>query len=236
MITLPRHRRLVHAAPLLAAVVVSGAGCDSLLGEAGLGGTFLSGAAEPADPSWELRWFDGSGVRSPCDLLEPGEGSIVFDYDFGILELPPPTPAAPVGTIDEGTFAWALALMVLVDADADEDRPASDADPTAGVWGLAPLHALLHVTGDLQDFEAALQPSSLDGAALSPGFQTVEIFPDQVVSSGSFVGALALADPTITFTQEAGAVVADPLEFVDSAMRALVVGEGLGGVVFEACP
>ncbi|GEM_PF-3179759 len=233
----PRHRRLVHAAPLLAVVVASGAGCDSLLGEAGLGGTFVDVSTQPADIAWELRWFDGSGMRSQCDLLPPGEGDVLFDHDFGALELPPPDPTTPVGAMDEGTFTWALAALVLVDADPATDRPAGESDPLASVWGIAPLHGILHLSGDVDAFTEALEIQELQGAVgLVAGFQTVEIFPQQIVGDGSFEGAIAAVDPSISFTDEPGAVVADPVDFVDPSASQLVAGEGLGGLTFEACP
>jgi hypothetical protein len=52
----------------------------------------------------------------------------------------------------------------------------------------------------------------------------------------SFTGAVALADPTILFTQNDGAIVADPLSFVDPDAQRLAAGENLGGLTFEACP
>jgi len=242
MSTPPRHRphAQVHTAFLpVVLALVSGVGCDSLLGENGLDGAFGTSTSEPGDVAWELRWFQGpgAGLVSQCDLLEPGDGSFLFDYDFGTLEAPPPSPGTPLATLEGAGFSWSLAALAVVDADSDVDRPASDSDPLAGVWGLAPLHGLLHLSGDAAAFEQALDvEASAGAAAFVQGFQTVEIFPEAIVANGDLVGAMQRIDPTIVFSEEDGALIVDPVDIVDPATRSMALGEGIGGLTFEVCP
>ena len=240
MSTLSPRRPSSQAAALLVCVALAGGtGCDSLLGESGLAGTFGTSIPEPANVSWELRWFQGAGAGmvSPCELLQPVDGSYWFDYDFGTLEAAPPTPGPPPVAIDGETFSWSLALLGVVDAAADEPRPSSDLDPFGGVWGLAPIQAVLHIVGDVEALSEALEVDGTpDAVALVEGYQTVEIFPDVVLATGDVVGALQPVDPTLFFTEQENSIVVDSLDIVADAPRALFSGEGLGGVTFEECP
>ena len=233
----PRRPPSQTAALWVVLALAGGTGCDSLLGDSGLAGTFGTSISEPANVSWELRWLQEAGVVSQCELLQPGGGSYWFDYDFGTLEAEAPSPGPPLVATDGETFSWSLALLGVVDAAADEPRPSSDLDPFGGVWGLAPIQAVLHIVGDVEALSEALEVDGTpDAAALVEGYQTVEIFPDVVLATGDVVGALQPIDPTLFFTEQENSIVVDSLDIVADASRALFSGEGLGGVTFEECP
>lgn len=234
MTTRPRRRpSWVHTALLPVAMVSAfGVGCDSLLGEQGLGG--LIGVDEPDNPTWDLRWFDGTTLVSDCALEFPGGDTVFLDAEFGGLELlPPDSPDAPPSVQGDG-YTWSVAVMAVADSDTGLRESTADA-PLEGIWGGAALHGLLSLQGDLARFEADFQLLEGDGT-LREGIQTIEIFPQAIVESGNFRTAMMAVDPEITFTQEEGAVVADPITSIDPATEQLLRGEGIGGVTFEACP
>jgi hypothetical protein len=225
---------------LCAAAAITGCG-DSLLGEVGVNEP-LGLEDPPSGTAWEVRWFvgEGDGLVAPCALY-PLSAEAQFTEEqaaFGYLDAPAPELAdvSPAATIEGDDYDWSLGLALLVES-TDGERAASEAEPEAGVLGLAVYQALLRVEGDLEAFADDLLVWSWDHEELEPtddqlvsGMQFVDLSPWEPATSGSFVGSMS----TPSFVGE-GLLMVDSLDIVESSVRPLWRGEPIGGILFEDC-
>jgi len=221
--------RVVAAALLL----LLGTGCgDSLLGSFGLSNSLGIGLELPVDPAWTMRWLGGPGAPTvgSCDALAADAGDTPEGF-----EMAGPTPLpTQLATIEGDGFTWSLAIPLVNDGST---VIATASAPLDGVWGVAPFHALLVATGDLDALEQELQIDSLDGTPLVAGGQWVEIFLETATPS-DLVGAIATVDQAIEFTSGDGALYVEPLdaEGVHADVLALANGEDpLGGLDLPEC-
>ena len=217
----------------VAALALFGAGCgDSLLGSFGLSQNLGLGLDLPADAAWSMRWYAGPGAPTvgTCALL-PATGD---ESDEGFsMSGPTPLPS-PLASIDGGSFAWSLGLPLVSDGG---EPTASDAQPNAGIWGIAPFHAVLVATGDIDGFEQQLEIGTVDGTPLAEGAQWVELFLDAQAPT-DLRGAIATTAQQIPMTDRDGDVPVEPMD-PDGLHRDLLVltsgADPLGGLTIPDC-
>jgi len=211
---------------------MGGPGLDELLG--------LSEA--PREPVWQLRWFAGlgEGLVVDCVLHPPIHPEYhMEDAWFGWADVPPPDPGGPAWLLEEPEYSWGVAVAVLVDRQRANYEAAEDVeaavDPDLGRWGAAPWNALLFLDGDLERATEELGIEVPPERPVYSGLQWAELFPEVVLASGSFAGALLpLTDEEQVWEEWWLHTVAE--DHLEEELAPLFSGETLGGLRWADCP
>ena len=146
---------------------------------------------------------------------------------------PDPLPS-PLASIGGGAFSWSLGIPLVTDG---QGVRATATDPTTGIWGVAPFHALLVAAGDLSALEDALEIGTFDGTGLVAGPQWVELFVDADTPI-SLVGSIVTTSQEIEMTAADGALPVEPLDPDGYHDDLLVFASGsapLGGLTIPDC-
>jgi len=222
---------------LFALLLLASAGCgDSLLGSFGLSQNLGIGLELPNNAAWNMRWYGGEGAATvgSCEIHEAT--AVALDDSYGGFEMSSPSPMpTPRATVDGGSFSWSLGIPLVTDGSSTVTATASD--PVAGIWGIAPFHAIFVASGDLFDLEDALDIGSTDGTELVQGAQWVELFLDPQ-NPTSLEAAIASTSQDIEFSSTAGYVLVEPLDPAGYHRELLVFANGsdpLGGLSIPDC-
>lgn len=218
---------------LSALLLLLGAGCgDSLLGSFGLSQNLGIGLDLPDDPAWTMRWYGGPGAATvgSCASLA---GTASTTQEGFVMTGPSPLPT-PLATVAGDGFTWSLGIPLVTDGSRLEDVAG---EPLAGIWGVAPFHAVFVAEGDLGRLEQELQVGSYDGASIQSGAQWVELFLNEYEAT-DLVGAIVAVDQDIEMTQDAGAVPVESLDIEGFHAELIVLATGsdpLAGLVRQGC-
>ena len=235
-------QRAIPALCVLSSLALVACG-DSLMGGDWLDG--LIGLEDfPAEVAWELRWYQGPDqpIGVECDLRPPWSGMFPLEeVYFGVAEVPPPLveeiPEANAVIEGEG-FSYGLAVLVLFEPDpyyaTDPDRVRTDLDPERGTWGVVEEYAVLVADGDLDLLNAELFPEP-EGESFQHGAQLVEFFPEVVLGTGSFHGAVYPVHPDESEYLWEWGLPAVHLEFLQGELFEVFEGHSLGGAERMGC-
>jgi hypothetical protein len=229
---LPGARVILSALLLLAST-----GCgDSLLGSFGLSQNLGIGLELPDNAAWNMRWYGGPSATTvgSCELHDATTAAL--DDSYGGFEMSGPSPMpTPLATIDGGSFSWSLGIPMVTNGSSTVT--ATDTDPTAGVWGVAPFHAIFVASGDLFELADALDIGTIDGTELVQGAQWVELFIDEQTPM-SLESSIASASQDIEFSSQDGYIPVEALDPTGYHRELLIFANGsdpLGGLSIPNC-